>query len=153
MWAAILVAGWLAVSAWLALPHFGLARGITEANFRRLSPGMTQAEVEAILGAPNPLPELARKGEAFWDANAMLGFRYVGIHVYYDSEGRVARKKVRGFWNSRPPRGDADGLVFSIAFLVVDSLVVGGVVWLVIVLLRRNRHMSVPRNSNNSEVQ
>lgn len=67
-------------------------------NSQRVRTGMTQEEVEAILGPPNPLPDLRRKNEAFWDANAALGCRYVAVHVEYGADGRVARTRVSGFW-------------------------------------------------------
>src|SRR4051794_27901524 len=89
VWLGLVLAAWFALSVYGLLPHIGVGQGITNANGRRIVPGMARAEVEAILGVPNPLPNLARKGEAFWDENTLLGFRYVNIHVVYDAEGRV----------------------------------------------------------------
>jgi hypothetical protein len=99
---------WLGVAAlacvlsavYAMLPYLGIGSGITDANGERIAAGMTRSEVEAVLGAPNLLPNLARKGEAFWDNNAVLGFRYVAIHVVYDAEGRVVHTRVSGFWRS-----------------------------------------------------
>ncbi len=89
---------WLLVAVYMLLPYFGMAQGITEANGRRIVAGMTRPEVEAVLGTPNPLPDLARKGKSFWDNNAVLGFRYVSIQVDYDSNGQVVDKRVNGSW-------------------------------------------------------
>jgi hypothetical protein len=80
------------------LPYFGIGQGITEANGRRIVAGMTRPEVEAVLGTPNPLPDLGRKSESFWDDNTLLGSRYVGIHVKYDPAGQVVNARVNSFW-------------------------------------------------------
>lgn len=76
----------------------GMGKGITEENGKRVKVGWSRADVEAILGKPNPLPELARKREAVWDSNAMLGLRYVSIHVAYNTDGTVSNTQVKGFW-------------------------------------------------------
>ena len=89
---------WLPVAVYMLLPHFGMAQGIPEANGRRIEVGMTRPEVEAVLGTPNPLPDLARKGESFWDNNAVLGCRYVSIHVNYDINGKVSDSRAKSFW-------------------------------------------------------
>src|SRR5689334_10170104 len=65
----------------------GIGRGLTGANIGRIRPGMTPGQVEAILGPPNPI--VAPRGEQFWDENRLLGTRYVSVHVFYDSDGRV----------------------------------------------------------------
>lgn len=96
---------WLAVSvaalALLALWVSTLAR-VTDRNGDRVRPGMHRRQVEAILGPPNPLPDLRRKGEAFWDAYTHAGRRYVGINVTYDRDGRVELVDDHGFWSARP---------------------------------------------------
>jgi hypothetical protein len=76
----------------------GIGRGITSAKVGRIRPGMTQGQVEAILGPPNLLA--APRGEAFWDENRLLGTRYVKVHVFFDSDGRVERVDTGGFWRS-----------------------------------------------------
>jgi hypothetical protein len=76
----------------------GIGRGITEAKASRIRPGMTGGQVEAILGPPNPF--VAPRGEAFWDENRLLGTRYVSVHVFFDSDGRVERVNTGGFWRS-----------------------------------------------------
>jgi hypothetical protein len=81
------------------LPHFGIGRGITEANGQRIVAGMSRSEVEAILGPPNPLPASARMGKFFWDNYTVSGFHYVAVSVTYDAEGRVADSRVSGFWS------------------------------------------------------
>jgi hypothetical protein len=76
----------------------GVGRGLTQANVGRVRPGMTREQVEAILGPPNPI--VASRGEAFWDENGLLSTRYVSVHVFYDSAGRVERVNTGGFWRS-----------------------------------------------------
>ncbi len=97
-WLFVAALVWLLVAVYMLLPHFGMAQGITEANGRRIVAGMTRPEVESVLGTPNPLPDLARKGKSFWDNNAVLGFRYVEIHVDYDSNGQVVDSRESGHW-------------------------------------------------------
>ncbi len=41
------------------------------------------------------------EGEAFWCTDVLLGFRYVDIHVIYDSEGKVTRKRIGSFWRTK----------------------------------------------------
>src|SRR4051812_25994072 len=88
----------LLLTVYALLPYFGIGRGVTEANGRRIAAGMTRAEVEAVLGTPNPLADLAGKGEEFWDAGAALGCRYVAVRVTYDAEGQVVSARVSGSW-------------------------------------------------------
>jgi hypothetical protein len=77
----------------------GIGRGLTPANVGRVRPGMTRGQVEALLGPPNPIA--VGRGEAFWDDYRLLGARYVSVHVFYDSAGRVERVNTGGFW-ARP---------------------------------------------------
>ena len=100
LWLSVLAAAWFVLIIYMMLPAIGVGSGVTEANGRRIVPGMPRAEVEAILGTPNPLPDLASKGEAFWDAHELLGFRYAKVHVTFDAGGQVAGTKVEGFWIS-----------------------------------------------------
>jgi hypothetical protein len=78
-----------AVAVYLVLAW--MWQGVTVANVQRIVPGMTQAEVEGILGPPNDLPGLQRWREAFWDADAysIAGRQYVSIWVHYDAESKV----------------------------------------------------------------
>ena len=87
-----------AVVAYLVLPW--LEEGVSLANGHRIAAGMTRQEVEALLGPPNHLPDLARTNAAFWDAYTTGGCRYVSISVQYDAEGRVSSKRVYTFWRS-----------------------------------------------------
>jgi hypothetical protein len=102
LWLLMAVAVWIPLIVCVIFAQIGIRLNALEANSHRIVSGMTQAEVEAMLGAPNPLPDLARKREAFWDADAVLGFRYVSIHVAYNADGRVARTRVKGWWRSSP---------------------------------------------------
>jgi hypothetical protein len=64
--------------------------GLTTINAQRIVPGMTKAQVEEILGPPNPGNfELRRKKQGFWDAMPMLGFQYIAITVQFDADGNV----------------------------------------------------------------
>ena len=74
---------------------------VTDTTVKRVRPGMLRQEVEAILGQPNPLADLKRKGEAFWDGHTHLGRRYVKVHVRYDQDGRVDQVVADGFWRGR----------------------------------------------------
>jgi hypothetical protein len=76
----------------------GIGHGLTQAKVGRVRPGMTRGLVEAVLGPPNPVA--ASRGEAFWDENRLLGTRYVSVHVFYDSAGRVERVNTVRFWRS-----------------------------------------------------
>ncbi|MBI3863733.1 MAG: hypothetical protein HY290_17730 [Planctomycetia bacterium] len=73
---------------------------IREFNIGRIKAGMTQAEVEAILGQPNPLPDLKRKSQAFWDTHCQFGTKYLSLHVNYDADGIVESTQVSGFRRS-----------------------------------------------------
>jgi hypothetical protein len=88
----------LLLAAYAIAPYFGFRAGITNANGNRIVANMTKPEVEAILGRPNPLPDLARKGESFWDENTVVGCYYVAIHVSYNHKGQVVGARVSGFW-------------------------------------------------------
>jgi hypothetical protein len=57
--------------------------GITERNGRRIADGMTQAQVESILGPPNSLP---------------------AVTVWYDADEKVKSKKIATFWRIPPWR-------------------------------------------------
>ena len=80
----------------LLLHLSGIGRGLTPANAGRVRPGMTQGQVNAVLGPPNPVP-----GVAFWDEYRVLGTHYVSVTVFYDSAGQVERVKTGEFW-TRP---------------------------------------------------
>ncbi|TWU10345.1 hypothetical protein Pla52o_57190 [Novipirellula galeiformis] len=77
-------------------------RGVSDAHAKRVRSAMSQQQVEAILGPPNPLPDLRRKGESFWDAFTHFGRRYVRVHVIYDSDGIVLSADSDGSWTTRP---------------------------------------------------
>ncbi len=81
---------------------FSSRPGVSDARADRVHPEMSQRQVEGILGVPNPLPDLQRKRESFWDAYTHLGRRYVSVHVVYDNEGLVLRADNDGFWTKRP---------------------------------------------------
>jgi hypothetical protein len=98
-WLGLAAGAWVTFSLWMLLPYVGLAPGISEANVRRIAVGMTQEEVEAILGPPNPLPDLQRAKEALWDTKTTFGYHYLAIHVEYDADGRVARTGVNDSWS------------------------------------------------------
>jgi outer membrane protein assembly factor BamE (lipoprotein component of BamABCDE complex) len=84
---------------YLLLPLVGLGTGLTDANASQVGPGMTREQVEAILGRPNqPFQYPRRGGQLFWDANTLLGVRYVSLLVDFDPDGRVVRAKPTGFW-------------------------------------------------------
>lgn len=70
---------------------------INEISVHRIEVGMPQAQVASILGPPNPLFELRRTKEAFWDTYTLFGFRYLSIHVKYDASGKVESKKLTAF--------------------------------------------------------
>lgn len=90
----------IALIIFLLLSFTSIGRGISEASARRVAPGMMRAEVKDLLGVPNPMPDLMRKNEEFWDGEPCLGFRYVSVHVEYDADGRVVTSKVRAFWTT-----------------------------------------------------
>ena len=72
-----------------------------QANAYRVVVGMTQEQVEALLGPPNYPQDVKRKHEAFWDSYTVLGWgQYVAITVHYDAEGKVERKDVSTFWRN-----------------------------------------------------
>ena len=71
---------------------------VTDSRVDRVQSKMYRQQVEAILGPPNPLPDLQRSGEAFWDAYTHFGRRYVSVHVAYDGKDRVRQVKKEGFW-------------------------------------------------------
>lgn len=77
------------VSLWIVLDQLVLR----EFNMDRISAGMTQAEVEAILGPPNPLPDLKRNRQAFWDTHCHFGTRYCSILVQFAADGKVESTK------------------------------------------------------------
>ena len=77
-------------SLWVALDELSLR----EFKFRRITPGMSRAEVEAILGQPNPLPDLARTKQALWDNYCQFGTKYLSLHVNYDAHGEVKKTQL-----------------------------------------------------------
>ena len=89
--------GLAVVTLYLLLPWVG--KGV-QWNARWIAAGMTQEQVEALLGPPNVLA--GTKNQQFWDAYTFGDCgRYVAITVYYDEEERVDRTQVSTFW--RPP--------------------------------------------------
>lgn len=81
----------------------GTANALLEINARRIEVGMTQAQVESILGPPNPLGEVTRRTQPLWDAGTLLGYRYVSLTVNYDRNGRVESKQIRASWTHPVP--------------------------------------------------
>ena len=92
-----LVAASIAFS--LTMFWFSSRSGVSDAHANRVRPGMSQPQVEAVLGPPNPLP--TQRPESFWDAYTHLGRRYVSVLVVYDTEGNVIRVDNGGFWTTR----------------------------------------------------
>jgi hypothetical protein len=97
-WLGVVVLVGVVLSCFVWSLYLNRGRGVTGANGHRIVAGMARAEVEAILGSPNPLPDVARKGEAFWDETPWFGWRYVAIHVVYDADGRVVSTDVSDQW-------------------------------------------------------
>lgn len=77
-------------SLWVALDELALR----EFKFRRITPGISRAEVEAILGQPNPLPGLVRTKEAFWDTYCQFGTKYLSLHINYKADGAVEKAQL-----------------------------------------------------------
>ena len=94
----------LVVAALLLTDRLLWAPGLTEDNVRRLRPGMTLAEVEALLGGPATW-EMDMRQEA---PGEKLGFRWLRkwvdegarLEVLFSERGRVLRAEGWG----RPPR-------------------------------------------------
>jgi hypothetical protein len=82
--------------------------GVTEANVRRIRPGMTVQQVEGLLGGPARYPVSQNDG---WDRSwAGLWFGPDGVaDVYFDQHGRVEDGKF--VWNQPRPPGPLDRLL------------------------------------------
>lgn len=68
----------------MCLVTAGCSSPVTKENFQKIKPGMTRAEVEAILGAPVPVAALGSEDSPWWlSENTGTGF---AIEVNYEKD-------------------------------------------------------------------
>lgn len=85
LWIVLLLVAGLGVAGFLAWFRVPLGPGVTKANCNMIHPGMTEAEVEVILGQPGK--------EAGWDTKSnertMAWSGEILVFVQFDDQGRV----------------------------------------------------------------